>query len=100
MSKKRPPKRGKSKSITVDYANTFRFLFAGATDSGWRDAVGSGNETQVRNALNSKGIDVPEPHFGLLVQTCLQIAALPGNGWNLFDNLRAHLIGSGGTGAA
>ena len=100
MAKSKASKRGSQRATSVDYANTFRFLFAGSTDARFRNDVGSGNETKVRNALDSVGIDLPEPHLGLLVQTCLQIAALPGNGWNLFDNLRAHLIGSGGTGAA
>ena len=102
-AKKRTPKLGSPSAMSVDYANVFRFLLAGVTDSAWRNEVGSGDEQRVRNALTSIGIDVPEPHFGLVVQTCLQIAELAGddgNAWNLFDNLRAHLLGSGGTGAA
>jgi len=99
-AKKQTPKRGAPKAMPVDYANVFRFLFAGATDAAWRDEIGSGDQQRVAAALTSVGIDLPAPDLALVVQTCLQIFALPGNAWNLFDNLRAQLLGAGGQGAA
>ena len=107
MAKKRTskPRRKKpnQKGVTdpnVDYGNTLRFLFAGVTDAGWRGEVGSGNETRVRNALKSIGISFPNPgDFDDLVDACQDIAAVP-NAWNLFDNLRTALEGTGGSGAA
>src|SRR4051812_49053868 len=98
--KGRKPSHRALSGSAINYANTVRFLLAGATDAGWRSEVGSGDEQRVRAALASIGINLPDVHLELLIQTCLQIAALPGNGWNLFDDLRTHLQGAGGTGAA
>jgi hypothetical protein len=106
MSKKPPSKPGRRKpsqrGVTdpnVDYGNTLRFLFAGVTDAGWRGEVGSGNATRVSNALTAIGISFPNPgDFDDLVDACQSIAAA--NSWNLFDNLRTALEGTGGSGAA
>lgn len=101
--KKTPAPQQSSQAMSTDYANIFRFLFAGSTDAGFRSEVGSGEENRIRAALLSIGIDLPHAAFEGVVTTCVQIAEMggeDGNGWTAFDNLRAHLLGNIGTGAA
>jgi len=90
-------------TAAADYANTFRFLFAGATDGGFRNEVGSGDKGRIKAALVGVGIDLPAKTLKELVAVCIQIAELggeEGNGWNLFDKVRVLLGPPGGHGAA
>ena len=104
MAKKRSSKSKTQMPIQpamgIDYGNSLRFLFAGVTDADWRDAIGQGTEEQIRAALTSVGISFPNPaHFDAVVVACQNLQALTG-AWNLFDNLRAALLGPGAHGAA
>jgi hypothetical protein len=66
------------------------FLDAVIEDADFREAISSGDEQTIRDALADKGIELPRTSKDQVVDACLTITSH--NGWNALDQLRKALL--------
>jgi hypothetical protein len=67
-----------------------RFVTWIETSPAFRDAIASGDEGQIAQAIDDAGISLPESDRTALIDACIRVTAL--DAWGAMDDIRRALV--------